>query len=137
MPPQLINFQQVRGSWIAIAATDRDAKLVGHARLPVIRDFENGDFVWSRVGVVVRVTPETSKDQKSPSWWMLDRNTEWRSLLEAATPTLIRKGTGSDNGFGDNSVGRKVGLFVPAFVAITPALLELRFETRLPFALSQ
>lgn len=44
MPPQLINFQQVRGSWIAIAATDRDAKLVGHTRLPVIRDFENGDF---------------------------------------------------------------------------------------------
>lgn len=57
--------------------------------------------------------------------------------LEAATPTLIRKGTGSDSGFGDNSVGRKIGLFVPALVTITPALLELRFETRLPFVLSQ
>ncbi|WP_420587964.1 hypothetical protein [Marivita sp.] len=47
------------------------------------------------------------------------------------------KGTGSDNGFGDNSVGRKIALFVPAFVTITPALLALRFETRLPFALSR
>lgn len=137
MPPKSVNFQQIRGSWIAIAASARDAQLVGHARLPVIRDFENGDFNWTRDGVVVRVTPETSKDEKSPSWWMLARNAEWRSLLESGTPTLIRKGTGSDDGFGENSVGRKVGLFVPAAVNIVPDLLELRFATRLPFALTQ
>jgi len=67
---------------------------------------------------------------------MLDRNAEWRSLLEAKTPTLIRKGTGADDGFGDSSVGRKVGLFLPASAVITPTLLELRFATRLPFALA-
>lgn len=105
--------------------------------LPVVRDFGNGDFAWSREGVVVRVTEDTSNDKKSPIWWMLDRNAEWRSLLEAKTPTLIRKGTGADDGFGENSVGRKVGLFIPASVTITPALLELRFDARLPFALSQ
>jgi len=39
-----VNFQQVRGSWIATAATARDAQILGHRRLPVIRDFGNGDF---------------------------------------------------------------------------------------------
>lgn len=137
MPPKTVNFQQIRGSWIATAATSRDAQLVGHKRLPVIRDFDNGDFTWSREGVFVRVTPITSKDEKSPIWWMLDRNAEWRSLLEAGSPTLIRKGTGSDDGFGENSVGRKVGLFVPASVTITSAVLELRFASRLPLMLTQ
>lgn len=136
MAPKTVNFQQVRGSWIATAATSRDAQLVGHQRLPVVRDFENGDFTWSRTGVLVRVTPDASKDEKSPIWWMLDRNAEWRSLLEAKMPTLIRKGTGTDDGFGENSVGRKVGIFIPAAVTITPMLLELRFDTRLPFVLA-
>ena len=137
MPPKTVNFQQIRGSWIATAATSRDAQLVGHKRLPVIRDFGNGDFTWSREGVFVRVTPITSKDEKSPIWWMLDRNAEWRSLLEAGNPALIRKGTGGDDGFGENSVGRKVGLFVPASVTITSAVLELRFASRLPLMLTQ
>ena len=94
MHPKTVNFQQVRGSWIATAATARDAQLLGHRRLPVIRDFGNGDFTWSRDGVAVIVSPDTSKDEKTPIWWMLDRNAEWRSLLEAKTPTLIRKGSG-------------------------------------------
>ena len=136
MHPKTVNFQQVRGSWIATAATARDAQLLGHRRRPVIRDFGNGDFTWSRDGVAVIVSPDTSKDEKTPIWWMLDRNAEWRSLLEAKTPTLIRKGSGTDDGFGDNSVGRKVGLFLPASAVITPTLLELRFATRLPFALA-
>jgi hypothetical protein len=137
MPPKSVNFQQIRGSWIAMAATSNDAHLVGHTRVPVIRDFANGDFTWSREGVTVRVTPDTSKDEKSPLWWMLDKNAEWRSLLEAGIPTLIRKGTGSDAGFGENSVGRKVGLFIPASVTIAPEVLELRFTSRLPLMLTQ
>lgn len=68
---------------------------------------------------------------------MLDKNAEWRALLEAQTPTLVRKGTGSDDGFGENSVGRKVGLFIPASVTITPEVLELRFTSRLPVMLTQ
>lgn len=137
MPPKSVNFRQLRGSWVATAATQSDAERVGHDRVPVIRDFGNGDFVWSREAVVVRVTPETSKDEKSPIWWMLDKNAEWRSLLKAGTPTLIRKGAGGDHGFGENSVGRKVGIFVPGAVTITPEALDLRFTSRLPLMLSQ
>lgn len=137
MPPKSVNFQQIRGSWIATAATQRDARLVGHPRVPVVRDFGNGDFIWSREGLIVRVTPDTSKDEKSPLWWMLDKNAEWLALLESQTPTLVRKGTGSDHGFGENSVGRKVGLFIPSSVMITPEVLELRFTSRLPVALTQ
>ena len=137
MPPKSVNFHQIRGSWIATAATLNDARLVGYPRVPVIRDFGNGDFTWSREGLIVRVALDTSKDEKTPLWWMLDKNAEWRALLAAQTPTLVRKGTGSDGGFGENSVGRKVGLFVPASVMISPELLELRFPSRLPFMLTQ
>lgn len=128
-----VNFRQDRGSWVARAATERDEKLLGWRNIPVLRKYDNSDFVWNKQAkcLEVHVSVATSSDEKNPAWWMLPKNDEWRKLLELGSPIMLRDGTGSDAGYGDSSVGAKKGIFATAEVSITPTDFKLKLVARL------
>ena len=128
-----VNFRQDRGSWIARAATERDEKLLGWRNIPVLRKYDNGDFVWNSEAkcFVVHVDVDTTSDEKNPAWWMLPKNDEWRSLLERGAPVMLRDGTGADAGYGESSVGVKRGIFATDDVQISLVAFKLKLVARL------
>ncbi len=136
MAPKTVYFQQSRGTWIAIAAAERDAKIIGHNRIPVIRDFENGDFAWNGQTLTIMAEIDASENDHKSAWWMQPKISEWRTLLQNGTPILIRKAIGSEHGPDESSVGRKVGIFKTDFVLITPSSFEVKCSYRFPVALS-
>lgn len=133
MPRVTVNFRQDRGSWVARAASDKDEKLLGWKNIPVLRKYNNSDLIWNKEAkcLEVHVNLETSSDRKNPAWWMLPKNDEWRTLLEHGAPIMLRDGTGSDNGYGNSSVGGKRGIFATAEVEIRPTKFKLKLVERL------
>lgn len=128
-----VNFRQDRGSWVAKAATAKDKETLGWDRIPVIRKYNNGDFNWNREEKYfeVHVTVDSSRNMKTPAWWMLAKNDEWRRLIESGAPVMLRDGAGSDSGFGETSVGAKRGIFATDEVVIRPNEIKLKLVERL------
>lgn len=131
MPLQKIHINQQRGTWIANPASKTACLKLGHSEVPVMRDFDNGEFTWGYAPVRFFVDFETSNDPLHPAWWMKDAHAHWRHLLQCGIPLLVRKGTGDETGVTNNSVGRKLGIFRTASVEIHPEFMSLELTEKL------
>jgi len=84
----VVDARQDRGFWVAQVISGAAALGLtgGNSRVPVIIEDENSRIDWR-----THVYRSTSADSGLEAWWYRPQHVEWRELMLANRPILLRK----------------------------------------------
>jgi hypothetical protein len=120
------HFIQERGPWVAHCNDPNCEAALGTITVPVMRDFQDGQWNWSNP-VVFNGNP----DQFGRAWWNDPGQERWRQLLLDRAPLLVRRATPPTNEAPTGSVGEPIGVFQTKDVRIEAETMTLKLVKRL------
>ena len=128
IPKPVIGLTQKRGAWLAKPTDRRSAAVLGFEQIPVMRDFDDGEWTWGGKTVTYRVDMETTTDG---CWWLKPEHEGWRDLLREGAPLWVRKAKAASVAEPTGSVGRSIGVFATSSVEIDENGMSLSLTERL------
>ena len=120
------HFVQERGHWIAHCRDPRCTEFLGTKTVPVMRDFNDGQWVWHNP-VLFNANP----DQFGRAWWNDGGQRRWRDLMLSGAPLLVRRATSPTDNAPTGSVGKPIGIFRVSDLVIEDDRMTLKLIERL------
>lgn len=99
-----LDAKQERGYWVAVVKTRADVLglAADDARVPVIIEDENSRINWRTL-----TYRSTAEDSGLEAWWFRPQHAEWKELMLAGRPFLLRRGMD----WNTRTAGPKVAFF--------------------------